>query len=1368
MRRVTAEKLTSGDSLYNESSPSGTKKSASGYYLAARHSVSGVSLTPFVAMRSASFTPRRRCRLVFAVGVALLSALEARAQTGTLAADTAVTSVHPATNYGSLSNLYVSSTSTALLRFDLSTLPAGARAADVSRATLRVFVNRVNTPGVVTVTAMSGSWNEGAVTLQTLPPTGNALEVFPVTDENQFVTVDVTSLVQSWLSTPAKNFGLALTAATADVVLDSKENDITAHPAQLEIALSTGEAGPTGPAGPQGPKGDTGAQGLQGLAGPQGAAGNAGVPGAAGATGPQGPKGDPGTGGGMQFEGAYSASTSYAQNNVVTYSNAAWVSLHDSNRNSTPGTSAADWNVLVPAATSTGTGGVAPSALAYAGVYASTANYSTNQVVTFQSAAWVSLHDNNHGNPPNASLSDWSVLVPASTNPASITTIINGLLYQGAYASTTNYATNYVVTWQNTGWVSLHDSNHGNTPDASPSDWAVLVPAAVGLPGVTGATGATGAQGPQGERGYTGLTGATGDRGAVGATGRPGFVYQGVYASAINYAAGDVVLWQGGSWASLHDTNHGNTPDASPADWGTLTTRGLTGDTGAIGAQGPVGPQGPAGQVGSPGERGLVGPQGSTGPQGLPGRDGAQGLQGVTGPVGAQGDPGPVGLTWQGAYLSTTNYATNDAVSWNGQTWLSLHNTNHGNTPDVSAADWTLLAAQGGTGPQGLQGMQGLQGVKGDTGATGAQGAIGSTGAVGPAGSPGIFYQGVYASFANYALHDAATFAGATWLSLHDSNHGNTPDSSPADWQLIAAAGLQGATGMQGPQGVAGAVGPAGLQGAAGPAGPQGSPVTFKGPWNPSTAYVTGDAVFYSGSAWIATAATNGNAPGIVPAWSLLAQQGVTGADGTQGIQGQMGATGSTGATGAQGLQGPAGLRWRGIYTPGTGYVTGDAVAYNGASYVSLSDVNTNVVPGSGAQWALLAAPGAAGVNGQNGATGTAGADGAAATVAVGSVMTGAAGSAAQVQNVGTANAARFNFVLPQGAAGAAGTPGLAYQGTWSSGTGYARNDVVLRSGSSYVSQRDNNTADPAISVANNTGDWLLLVSKGDPGPATVTLGTVSTGNAAAITNSGTQNAAVLNFTLPRGDTGATGPAGLTYRGTWSAVTAYSVNDGVVYAGSSYIALTSSTGVLPVGGAGSASAWSLLAAQGATGTQGPGGPTGPAGTAPTVTVASTATGAAGSQASVQNVGTATNVQLAFTIPQGAAGTGGGSGGGVYTTVHTVQPASAQLQVYSPLVNGNAAGDSFAVLGYLPASCNLASVLVYNSASADASFEIHTGTPGNMSVTAAGTCTARANSTTTCAGPGALTVNNVSRNFVSFGITSGSNSQTFIYTQFTCN
>lgn len=65
-----------------------------------------------------------------------------------------------------------------------------------------------------------------------------------------------------------------------------------------------------------------------------------------------------------------------------------------------------------------------------------------------------------------------------------------------------------------------------------------------------------------------------------------------------------------------------------------------------------------------------------------------------------------------------------------------------------------------------------------------------------------------------------------------------------------------------------------------------------------------------------------------------------------------------------------------------------------------------------------------------------------------------------------------------------------------------------------------------------------LRYQPGLVGPAgTITVGTVTTGSAgssAAITNSGTSQAAVLNFTIPRGDTGATGATGTTGNDGWT------------------------------------------------------------------------------------------------------------------------------------------------------------------------------------------------------------------------------------------
>ncbi len=77
----------------------------------------------------------------------------------------------------------------------------------------------------------------------------------------------------------------------------------------------------------------------------------------------------------------------------------------------------------------------------------------------------------------------------------------------------------------------------------------------------------------------------------------------------------------------------------------------------------------------------------------------------------------------------------------------------------------------------------------------------------------------------------------------------------------------------------------------AGPAGPQGDSGVvgvWKGAYSGATAYVEGDVVRQSGSAWIALGSTTGNAPPTLPTtsntyWELVAQKGDTGAAGADG-----------------------------------------------------------------------------------------------------------------------------------------------------------------------------------------------------------------------------------------------------------------------------------------------------------------------------------------------------------------------------------------------------------------------------------------------------------------------------------------------------
>lgn len=787
---------------------------------------------------------RRWAGLFGVAGALLVQASSVLASEATLVADAHVNSALPSTNSGAISNLNVGGGYTALLQFDLSTLPAGTTASQVTRATLRLYCNRVNTAGTISLQSVAAPWGEYSVTYATMPSLGGTPQTLSVNQAGAFVVVDITALVQGWIATPASNQGLALSSSTAAVQFDSKENDLTGHAAELDVALASagtvGATGATGPAGPAGVIGPAGPQGVQGPAGAQGAIGPAGPQGLQGIQGLQGPQGVAG----LSFQGQYTALTSYALHDLVTYQGSSYISLTAGNLANTPG-------------------------------------------VTPQ----------------------WTVLAQAGVNGTSGsgggTTIVNGVNYRGAYVAATTYAVDDVVTYQGSSFISLIAPNLGNTPASGSTQWGVLALGATGQQGPIGATGPAGPQGP------TGATGSQGPAGNAGAAGSPGLVYRGTYSSVVNYAMGDVVLWQGSSYASLVSNNSGNTPSASPFEWGVLTQQGPAGPAGPQGIQGLPGPQGLTGSTGPPGDTGPQGAQGVSGQAGAQGLTGPQGPTGATGLTGAQGPAGPAGMTFRGLYSSTTNYALGDGVTFGQSGYVSLAANNTGNTPSQSPAQWGLFA----TGVAGATGATGATGPEGPAGAAGPQGPVGPTGPQGSAGPQGpavANYLGTYASSTNYTLHDAVNFQGSTYVSLVTGNLGNTPSLSPTDWGLLAAQGLQGLQGVAGPTGATGPVGPAGAmgpagptgatggsgpsglqglqgltgpQGPVGPAGPAGSVgVTYLGVWSSNTAYASNAVVTYQGASYLATAGSTGAEPDLSPTvWTVLAEGGVAGPSGPSG-----------------------------------------------------------------------------------------------------------------------------------------------------------------------------------------------------------------------------------------------------------------------------------------------------------------------------------------------------------------------------------------------------------------------------------------------------------------------------------------------------
>lgn len=144
----------------------------------------------------------------------------------------------------------------------------------------------------------------------------------------------------------------------------------------------------------------------------------------------------------------------------------------------------------------------------------------------------------------------------------------------------------------------------------------------------------------------------------------------------------------------------GATGPTGPA--GPQGIQGIQGPTGATGPTGPTGPQGPKGDTGDTGPtgpqglQGIQGVKGDTGDTGPQGPQGIQGPTGATGPQGPQGIAGPEGLNWLGAYNNATAYAVDDAVSYDGSSYIcKLAST--GNLP-TNGTYWDLLAEKGAPG----------------------------------------------------------------------------------------------------------------------------------------------------------------------------------------------------------------------------------------------------------------------------------------------------------------------------------------------------------------------------------------------------------------------------------------------------------------------------------------------------------------------------------------------------------------------------------------------------------------------------------------------------------------------------------------------
>nr|WP_306470894.1 collagen-like protein [Bacillus amyloliquefaciens] len=346
----------------------------------------------------------------------------------------------------------------------------------------------------------------------------------------------------------------------------------------------------------------------------------------------------------------------------------------------------------------------------------------------------------------------------------------------------------------------------------------------------------------------------------------------------------------------------------------------------------------------------LAGPTGATGPTGPaggpPGPTGAIGPAGATGPTGPTGPTGVTGAGLQGIVafnpLIAPTYTPGQVVLYNGSSYV-VNTPSPAGIPDTSA-DYTLLAAAGSTGPIGPTGATGagltgltafdpaaapfytagqvvlyegasyvvnINNPSGIPGTSPDYTLLAAAGPTGPTGVTGAGLQGIVPfdplAAAAYTAGQPVTFNGSSYVANVNSPAG-TPGAS-ADYTLLAAAGITGATGVSGPTGFTGATGvsgPTGITGATGGTGPTGSTGATGGTGPTGSTGATG----VSGPTGF-TGATGGTGPtgstGATGGTGPTGSTGATGVSGPTGFTGATGGTGPTGFTGATGGTGPTG-----------------------------------------------------------------------------------------------------------------------------------------------------------------------------------------------------------------------------------------------------------------------------------------------------------------------------------------------------------------------------------------------------------------------------------------------------------------------------
>lgn len=242
------------------------------------------------------------------------------------------------------------------------------------------------------------------------------------------------------------------------------------------ILKTGGVVGPQGPPGPQGPIGATGPAGAQGAQGATGPTGPQGIQGNAGPIGPAG----------LNWQGAWAATTSYVADDAVGYGGASYFCISPITgnvANTNPSVDTVHWALLAAQGAQGIQGPI--GATGTAGAVGPQGPIGPTGPQGSQGLAGATGPQGAQG-------------VPGPVGPA-------GLIWKGAWVATVGYSVNDAVGYGGASYFCIA-TVPGNPANSNPSldtvHWALL--AAQGAAGPQGPIGPTGPQGPQGPQGPAG------------------------------------------------------------------------------------------------------------------------------------------------------------------------------------------------------------------------------------------------------------------------------------------------------------------------------------------------------------------------------------------------------------------------------------------------------------------------------------------------------------------------------------------------------------------------------------------------------------------------------------------------------------------------------------------------------------------------------------------------------------------------------------------------------------------------------------------------------------------------------------------------